>query len=175
MPCGRPACPARIARQWLAWQTGIPAPDRNPALAHEVQNSAAHRLFYRIVGAAPYKVLINLDFNKEEVTKPVERGPLRSEIVWRNGNRAGTEHSCDVFCEHQIAYNVGAIDFNDRSFESCVVWLALTKITDRLRILQKAIGRFLAISTLSGLTRRVTVPSGKQVTCQAAEGKFAAA
>ena len=47
----------------------------------EVENSAAHRLFYRIVGAALYKVLINLDFNKWEVTKSGERGPFRSDIV----------------------------------------------------------------------------------------------
>ena len=47
----------------------------------KVENSAAHRLFYRIVGAAIYKVLINLDFNKWEVTKSGERGPSRSDIV----------------------------------------------------------------------------------------------
>jgi len=95
MPCSRPACPRELLRSgWLGKQDSLHQIETQ--LAHseeispgfdalddsacsiaigEVENSAAHRLFYRIVGAALYKVLINLDFNKWEVTKSGERGP----------------------------------------------------------------------------------------------------
>jgi hypothetical protein len=95
MPRNGPACRRELLRSsWLGKQESLHQIETQLAHSDEispgfdtlsdsacsiaigkVENSAAHRPFHRIVGAALYKVLINLDFNKWEVSKTGERGP----------------------------------------------------------------------------------------------------
>jgi hypothetical protein len=133
MPCSRPACPHELPRtRGLGKQetlqhieTQLPRSEEiSPAFdtlsdsacsiaIGKVEDLTAHRLFHRIVGAALYENLIDLDLNKREVLEAGERGPFRSNVIERNGNLAGTKSLCDVLCECEIAHNVGAIDFDD--------------------------------------------------------------
>jgi hypothetical protein len=98
----------------------------------EIEDLTTHRLFHNIAGAAFYETLIYFDLDKWKVSDAGKRCPFRSDVVQRKGNFAGTKRICDVYCQRQIADNVGAIDFYDQTFEGYVVWQTLTEKIDRL-------------------------------------------